>query len=61
MSLREAALFQTFPATYEFIDPSKKKVSMQTIARQIGNAVPVRLGRIVARSIRRHFEDLGVE
>jgi DNA (cytosine-5)-methyltransferase 1 len=57
LSLREAALIQTFPMNYRLIDPTTKKVSLQTIARHIGNAVPVRLGRIIARSIRRHLKD----
>jgi len=61
ISLREAALFQTFPKEYQFIDPDLTRVSMQSIARQIGNAVPVRLGRIIARSIRRHLNDWDVE
>jgi DNA (cytosine-5)-methyltransferase 1 len=56
ISLREAALLQTFPVAYDFIDP-KVRFSAQAVARQIGNAVPVRLGRIVARSISRHLEE----
>jgi DNA (cytosine-5)-methyltransferase 1 len=58
ISLREAALLQTFPMSYDFIDP-QTRFSALAIARQIGNAVPVRLGRIVARSIRRHVEAAG--
>jgi DNA (cytosine-5)-methyltransferase 1 len=46
LTLREAALLQTFPATYEFHG------SYGQIEAQIGNAVPVRmaegLGRVVA-------------
>lgn len=53
ISLREAALLQTFPGKYEFVDP-ESGVFVKTIARHIGNAVPVRLGRIIARSIKRH-------
>jgi DNA (cytosine-5)-methyltransferase 1 len=56
LSLREAALLQTFPRSYDLADPACKKISMQQIARQLGNAVPVRLGQVVARSIRRHLE-----
>lgn len=54
MSLREAALLQTFPRKYRFVAP-RERVSMQAVALHIGNAVPVRLGRIVARSIKRHL------
>jgi DNA (cytosine-5)-methyltransferase 1 len=56
ISLREAALLQTFPRSYQFLPPDAK-VSNQTLARHIGNAVPVRLGVIIARSIKRHLEN----
>lgn len=49
ISLREAALFQTFPKNYEFIE-SSKKVSFKVVGRMIGNAVPVRLGEIIGLS-----------
>lgn len=54
ISVREAALFQTFPKTYKFIDP-KTTFSPRMISRHIGNAVPVRLGQIIARSIKKHL------
>lgn len=56
ISLREAALFQTFPKRYKFWDPGKP-FSTGQIARFIGNAVPVRLGVIIARSIKFHLRD----
>jgi DNA (cytosine-5)-methyltransferase 1 len=56
ISLREAALLQTFPRYYRFVEP-RKPVLNKTVSRQVGNAVPVRLGRIIARSIRRHLQD----
>lgn len=55
ISLREAALLQTFPAQYKFVKPNTKW-HIATVARHIGNAVPVDLGRIIARSIRIHLE-----
>ncbi|MCI0490654.1 MAG: DNA (cytosine-5-)-methyltransferase [Blastocatellia bacterium] len=55
ISMREAALFQTFPKSYEFIELGVG-VANKTLSRQIGNAVPVRLGVIIARSIKRHLE-----
>jgi DNA (cytosine-5)-methyltransferase 1 len=55
ISLREAALLQTFPRYYELYDPAMK-LSSKRLSRHIGNAVPVRLGRIIARAIRRHLE-----
>ena len=50
ISLREAALLQTFPARYEFFEPDKPW-HISTVARMIGNAVPVALARAIARSI----------
>jgi DNA (cytosine-5)-methyltransferase 1 len=55
ISLREAALLQTFPYYYDFIDPDAV-FSMKRIAIHIGNAVPVRLGQIIAKSIKQHIE-----
>lgn len=55
ISLREAALLQTFPENYEFLPP-ESKVNIKTIGRHIGNAVPVQLGQVIARSIRKHLE-----
>jgi DNA (cytosine-5)-methyltransferase 1 len=57
ISLREAALLQTFPSYYDFIDPSAV-LSGKNIAVHIGNAVPVRLGQIIARSIKMHFRGM---
>jgi len=55
ISLREAALFQTFPRSYKFIDP-KEKIVVAKVARFIGNAVPVRAGVIIAKSIKAHIQ-----
>ena len=52
ISLREAALLQTFPHGYEFFDPAQRWFVSAT-ARWIGNAVPVALARAVARSVAR--------
>jgi DNA (cytosine-5)-methyltransferase 1 len=57
MSLREAALFQSFPKDYQFIEPGKE-FSMIKIARHIGNAVPVLLGKAVAKSIKEHINEI---
>ena len=57
LSIREGALIQTFPDNYEFAPP-EEEIHLKTIGRQIGNAVPVQLGRIIARSIRKHLESL---
>lgn len=55
ISMREAAIFQSFPHDYVFLNP-KKPLSTATIARQIGNAVPVKLGEVIAESIKKHLE-----
>ena len=56
ISLREAALLQTFPPEYEFVAPGKP-VYFAVVARHIGNAVPVDLGRVIARSIKSHVKE----
>ncbi len=58
MSLREAAIFQDFPRNYDFIDPNAK-FSATKLARQIGNAVPVGLGKVIGESIIKHLEENG--
>lgn len=50
LSLREGAMLQTFPKEYKFVD-SNSNVRIKTIGRLIGNAVPVRLGEMIAKSI----------
>jgi len=49
ISLREGAMIQTFPLDYKFVKDSV--YCMGDIARQIGNAVPVRLGEVIGLSI----------
>lgn len=55
ISLREAALFQTFPRSYVF-EPEGKQLTQKVLCRQIGNAVPVRLGEVIGRSIKSHAQ-----
>jgi DNA (cytosine-5)-methyltransferase 1 len=50
ISLREAALLQTFPRSYEFL-PKDEKIRIGEIGCLIGNAVPVRLAEAIGRSI----------
>lgn len=57
LSLREGAILQTFPKDYEFVEPGQP-VMIKTVGRMIGNAVPVRLGRLVGRSIIEHLEEI---
>lgn len=58
ISLREAALFQTFPKKYKFI-PDGEDLNFRVVGRLIGNAVPVRLGEVIAMSIRKHLKSVG--
>lgn len=57
ITLREAALIQTFPQEYEFIEKGKP-FKVKRISTQIGNAVPVQLGRIIAKSIKKHLDSV---
>lgn len=49
ISLREAALFQSFPMDYQFYPPNRT-FNFHSVAKMIGNAVPVRLGEIIGLS-----------
>ncbi len=55
ISLREAALLQTFPRDYAFVPPGAPVV-YKHVGRHIGNAVPVMFGEAIARSIIRHLQ-----
>jgi DNA (cytosine-5)-methyltransferase 1 len=57
ISLREAAILQSFPHDYAFF-PNEGEVSFTALGRLIGNAVPVDLGRAIARSIHSHLASL---
>jgi DNA (cytosine-5)-methyltransferase 1 len=54
ISLREAAKFQTFPRDYVFFNPKEDMIAGD-VARFIGNAVPVRLGEVIGKSILEHI------
>lgn len=60
LSLREGALLQTFPEDYKFFQ-NVENLSIGTISRHIGNAVPVDLGKIIGLSIKQHLKDYGYE
>jgi DNA (cytosine-5)-methyltransferase 1 len=57
ISIREAALLQTFPKYYRFVRRNSD-ITLVHLSRQIGNAVPVRLGRVIAKSIKTHLEEV---
>jgi DNA (cytosine-5)-methyltransferase 1 len=56
LSLREGAMLQSFPRDYQFIPPNHRP-NMREVGRMIGNAVPVTLGRVIARSVRKHLAE----
>ena len=56
ISLREGAILQSFPRKYRFCRKSAD-VSFATLGRLIGNAVPVRLGEIIGKTILHHIAE----
>ena len=57
ISLREAAILQTFPENYQFTPPDIK-ARFNVLGRLIGNAVPVRLGKVIANSFVIHVNNI---
>lgn len=55
ISLREAAMLQTFPEAYAFA-PEGAPIKFNKMGRLIGNAVPVRLGEVIAKSLVTHVQ-----
>jgi DNA (cytosine-5)-methyltransferase 1 len=53
ISLREAAMLQTFPRSYAFA-PRHAEIRFNRMGRLIGNAVPVRLGEVIGQALTRH-------
>ena len=53
ISIREAAMLQTFPRNYVFFGP------MQSMARQVGNAVPCLLANAFGHYIQEHYQQVG--
>jgi DNA (cytosine-5)-methyltransferase 1 len=49
ISVREAACLQTFPMDFEFFG------CMNSMSRQVGNAVPIAMVRVFGEAIRRHY------
>ena len=56
ISAREAALLQTFPMSYKFFE-NESSVSLTKASRYIGNAVPPKLGEVIAESIINHLNE----
>ena len=54
ITLREAAMLQTFPNSYRFL-PDGEKARFSVLGRLIGNAVPVKIGEAIAHSLMNHL------
>ena len=55
ISLREGAILQSFSKNYKLV-PEDAPIYRKSIGRLIGNAVPVKLGEAIGKSIVRHVE-----
>ena len=55
ITLREAAILQTFPPDYKFLADGERP-RYNVLGRLIGNAVPVRIGEIIARTFLTHLQ-----
>lgn len=60
ISLREAAILQSFPKTYKFV-ADDQTVQFSSVGRMIGNAVPPKLGYVVGLTFIRHLELLNAQ
>lgn len=58
ISLREAAMLQSFPKDYDFL-PNDARINFNTLGRMIGNAVPVKLGEFIGEILVQHVEAHG--
>jgi len=54
ISLREGAILQSFPEDYAFT-PLDAPIHKRVLGRLIGNAVPVKLGEVIGKSIIKHL------
>lgn len=57
ISIREGAILQSFPKGYKFIKKGEE-IQIKHLGRLIGNAVPVRLGEVIGRSIKQHIKEI---
>lgn len=60
LSLREGAILQTFPRNYKFVKDGTQ-ITYKVLGRQIGNAVPVDLGKIIGESIKNHLKEYSID
>lgn len=58
ISLREAAMLQSFPKDYAFVSEGER-INFNTLGRMIGNAVPVILGEFIGEVLVDHVRACG--
>ncbi|PQA72313.1 DNA cytosine methyltransferase [Brucella oryzae] len=58
ISLREAAMLQSFPKNYAFVSEGSP-INFSTLGRMIGNAVPVLLGEFIGEILVEHVKASG--
>ena len=60
ITLREAAILQSFPDNYEFVGPDDT-ITFSSVGRMIGNAVPPALGKLVGNTFKEHIAKLELQ
>lgn len=60
LSIREGAMLQSFPETYQFVPPGEK-ICKRKLGIHIGNAVPVNLGKAIGISIQNHVQEVEID
>jgi len=55
LTIREAAILQTFPEDFEFYE-REEDIALRRLSAYIGNAVPVKLAVVIGKSILNHLE-----
>lgn len=55
ITLREAAILQSFPENYSFL-PEQDRLTFSKVGMLIGNAVPPKLGEAIGLAIRHHVQ-----
>lgn len=56
ITLREAALLQSFPHNYEFW-PRSEKLNRKAVGRMIGNALPPKIAKFLGEALMAHIRD----
>ncbi|MFA6112451.1 MAG: DNA cytosine methyltransferase [Sphingomonas sp.] len=60
LSIREAAILQSFPPDYRFVETTED-ISFRGLGILIGNAVPPKLAQAIGKAIRAHVEGLELQ